>query len=86
MAIKGIFKIAGLPQNNNKTEFVAQFSHILLGGHNRIRTRGVEAFFGSPTCCKSPAQVSVNFTSFQGKIDVIIRKDTRKTPDNTCGL
>jgi hypothetical protein len=71
VAIKGILKMAGLPQNNNKTEFVAQFSHILLGGHNGIRTRGVEAFFGSPTC---------------GKIDVIIRKDTRKTPDNTCGL
>ncbi len=31
-------------------------------------------------------QESVNFTSFQGKIDVIIRKDTRKTLGNTCGL
>ena len=31
-------------------------------------------------------QESVNFTSFQGKIDVIIRKDARKKPGNTCGL
>jgi hypothetical protein len=31
-------------------------------------------------------QESVNFTSFQRKIDVSIRKDTRKTPGNTCGL
>jgi len=31
-------------------------------------------------------QESVNFTSFQGKIDVIIRKNIRKTLGNTRGL